>query len=188
MAAWDLPYSLNVGGVDYEIREDFRAVLDILTAFSDDELNEKEKTQAMIEILYYPVLPPPEALEEAAEAARWFIDCGITREEEQPTARTMDWEQDAGIIFPAVNKIAGFETRGRQTIHWWTFYGWFMEIDDGLFSQVLSIRQKLAKGKKLEKWEQEFLRNNQKLCKLKGAANGTQGDYEFFAELFGRGE
>ena len=45
-----------------------------------------------------------------------FIDCGITREEEQPTARTMDWEQDAGIIFPAVNKIAGFETRGRQTI------------------------------------------------------------------------
>ena len=69
MAAWDLPYRLNVGGVDYEIREDFRAVLDILTAFSDDELNEKEKTQAMIEILYYPVLPPPEALEEAAEAA-----------------------------------------------------------------------------------------------------------------------
>ena len=89
---------------------------------------------------------------------------------------------------PAVNKIAGFETRGRQTIHWWTFYGWFMEIDDGLFSQVLSIRQKLAKGKKLEKWEQEFLRNNQKLCELKGAANGTQGDYEFFAELLGRGE
>lgn len=112
MAAWDLPYSLNVGGVDYEIREDFRAVLDILTAFSDDELNEKEKTQAMIEILYYPVLPPPEALEEAAEAARWFIDCGITREEEQPTARTMDWEQDAGIIFPAVNKIRRIRDQG----------------------------------------------------------------------------
>lgn len=188
MAAWDLPYSLNVGGVDYEIREDFRAVLDILTAFSDDELNEKEKTQAMIEILYYPVLPPPEALEEAAEAARWFIDGGITREEEQPTARTMDWEQDAGIIFPAINKIAGFETRGRQTIHWWTFYGWFMEIDDGLFSQVLSIRQKLAKGKKMEKWEQEFLKNNQKLCELKGVTDGAQEDCKFFADLLGRGE
>ena len=82
MAAWDLPYSLNVGGVDYEIREDFRAVLDILTAFGDDELTAEEKTQAMIEILYYPALPPPETLGEAAEAARWFIDCGITREDE----------------------------------------------------------------------------------------------------------
>lgn len=188
MAAWDLPYSLNVGGVDYEIREDFRAVLDILTAFGDDELTAEEKTQAMIEILYYPALPPPETLGEAAEAARWFIDCGITREDEQPTARTMDWEQDAGIIFPTINKIAGFETRGRQTIHWWTFYGWFMEIGDGLFSQVLSIRQKLTKGKKLEKWEQEFLRNNPKLCELKGATDEVQEDYKFFANLLGRGE
>ena len=188
MAAWDLPYSLNVGGVDYEIREDFRSVLDILTAFGDDELTAEEKTQAMIEILYYPVLPPPETLGEAAEAARWFIDCGITREDEQPTARTMDWEQDAVIIFPAVNKIAGFETRGCQKIHWWTFYGWFMEIDDGLFSQVLSIRQKLAKGKKMEKWEQEFLKNNQKLCELKGVTDGAQEDCKFFADLLGRGE
>lgn len=78
----------------------------------------------------------------------------------------IDWEQDAGIIFPAVNRIAGFETRGCQIIHWWTFYGWFMEIGDGLFSQVLSIRQKLSKGKRLDKWEQEFLNNNPKLCKL----------------------
>ena len=63
-----------------------------------------------------------------------------------------------------------------------------MEIDDGLFSQVLSIRQKLAKGKKMEKWEQEFLKNNQKLCELKGVTDGAQEDCKFFADLLGRGE
>ena len=41
-----------------------------------------------------------------------------------------------------------------------------MEIEDGLFSQVLSIRQKKAKHKKLEKWEREFERENSDLVKL----------------------
>ena len=62
MAVWNLPHSLNVGGVDYEIREDFRAILDILTAFNDDELTDEGKTKIMMEILYYPVLPPPDGL------------------------------------------------------------------------------------------------------------------------------
>lgn len=180
--AWNLPESLNINGVDYGIRSDFRAVLDILSAFSDDELTDTEKTKVMIEILYYPVVPLPNELEEAAQKAIWFIDCGI-EQDDIPKPRTMDWEQDAAIIFPAINKIAGFEVRGNQEIHWWTFYGWFMEISDSLFSQVLAIRQKLAKGKKLEKWEREFLRNNRNLCDLKGSSDHNQKEYDFFADL-----
>ncbi|WP_278320796.1 hypothetical protein [Lacrimispora sphenoides] len=38
-----------------------------------------------------------------------------------------------------------------------------MEIEEGTFSMVLGIRQKIAKGKKLEKWEEEFYRNNKAL-------------------------
>ena len=76
-AAWSIPYSLSVNGINYEIREDFRAVLDILSAFADEELSDPEKTQAMIEILYWPVIPPPQDLAEAAEKALWFIDCGV---------------------------------------------------------------------------------------------------------------
>lgn len=181
-AAWSLPYSLSVNGVNYEIREDFRAILDILSAFADEELSDPEKTQAMLEILYWPVIPPPQDLTEAAEKALWFIDCGVVHED-TPLPRVIDWEQDAGIIFPAVNRIAGFETRGFQIIHWWTFYGWFMEIGDGLFSQVLSIRQKLSKGKRLEKWEQEFLQNNKKLCELEKSTDKSKEEFDYFAEL-----
>ena len=42
-----------------------------------------------------------------------------------------------------------------------------MEIGDGTFSQVLAIRQKKARGKKLEKYEQEFARNHPELVELK---------------------
>lgn len=181
-AAWNLPLSLCVNGIDYEIREDFRPVLDILSAFSDKELSDTEKTQAMLEILYWPIIPPPQDLTEAAEKALWFIDCGVVHED-TPSPRVIDWEQDAGIIFPAVNRIAGFETRGFQIIHWWTFYGWFMEIGDGLFSQVLTIRQKISKGKRLDKWEQEFWINNKRLCELKEVENKSKQEYEYFANL-----
>ena len=180
--AWNLPESLNINGVDYGIRSDFRAVLDILSAFSDDELTDTEKTKVMIEILYYPVVPLPNELEEAAQKAIWFIDCGI-EQDDMPKPRTMDWEQDAAIIFPGINKIAGFGEKRNQEIHWWGYYGCIMEISDGLFSQVLAIRQKLTKGKKLEKWEQEFLRNNRNLCDLKGSSDHNQEEYDFFADL-----
>ena len=41
-----------------------------------------------------------------------------------------------------------------------------MEIGDCLFSQVVNIRQKKAKHKKLEKWEKEFLNANKDLITL----------------------
>lgn len=187
MSAWNLPATLNVAGKEYEIREDFRAALDVITAFEDESLSESEKVQAAMEIMYFPVLPPEKHIQEAFEQILWFLDCGI-QQEDGPKPRTMDWEKDSSIIFPAINKIAGFEVRCNKVIHWWTFYGWFMEISDGLFSQVLAIRQKLAKGKKLEKWEQEFLRNNRNLCDLKGSSDHNQEEYDFFADLLKRGE
>lgn len=178
MNPWNLPVALEVAGTEYEIRTDFRAVLDIISAFGDPELPDYAKNQVMLEILYVTV-PPDEHLEEAAKKAIWFIDCGRETDDkdDKPKPRTMDWEQDAAIIFPAVNKIAGYETRNpHQYTHWWTFMGYFNEIGDGLFSQVLSIRQKKAKGKKLEKWEQEFYTENRELINLKANISEEERD------------
>ena len=47
-----------------------------------------------------------------------------------------------------------------QYLHWWTFLGAYMEIGESLFSQILSVRMKKAKGKKLEDWEREFYKEN----------------------------
>ncbi len=64
--------------------------------------------------------------------------------------------------------------------------GYFMEIEEGTFSMVLGIRQKIAKGKKLEKWEEEFYRNNKALCDIK--ARYTQEEHEeieYLNQIFG---
>ena len=70
--------------------------------------------------------------------------------------KTIDWEKDSQLISSAINKVAGQEIRAVPYIHWWTFMGYFSAIGESPLSTVLSIRNKLVKGKKLEKWEREF--------------------------------
>lgn len=120
----------------------------------------------MLEILYMNSEEIPlEYLEEALIKGREFIDCGI-REEDGENVRLMDWEQDSAIIASAINKTVGKDVRSLKYMHWWTFMGAYMEIGDGLFHQVVMIRQKKAKKKKLEKWEHEFYRKNRSLVDL----------------------
>ena len=79
----------------------------------------------------------------------------------------MDWTHDEKMIFAAVNKSAGIETRAVDYMHWWTFLAYFSEIDEkSLFSQVVQLRQKKNKGKKLEKWEQEFYKSHKELIDI----------------------
>ena len=53
-----------------------------------------------------------------------------------------------------------------QYLHWWTFLGAYMEIGESLFSQILNVRIKKAKGKKLDDWERDFYKENKNLIDL----------------------
>lgn len=163
---WKLPKEICIHDEPYRIRTDYRAILDILKAAADPELTDQEKNIVMLEILYMnPEEIPPEHLEEALIKGKEFIDCGV-REEGKEKVRLMDWEQDSPIIASAINKTVGKDVRSLKYMHWWTFMGAYMEIGDGLFHQVIMIRQKKAKKKKLEKWELEFYRKNRSLVDL----------------------
>lgn len=162
---WELPTSLEVNGTEREIRTDFRDVLKILVAFEDPDLEPAEKEYICLFILYVDFDQiPKEDYVAAYKAAISFIDNGIEGDKGGP--RTMDWEQDAKILFPAVNHAAGCEVRSLPYLHWHTFTGYFMEIKDSVYANVLNLRQKKAKGKKLEKHEREFWTANKKICVL----------------------
>ena len=86
----------------------------------------------------------------------------------------MDWEQDAPLIFAAVNRVAGREVRADAFLHWWTFLGLFMEIRDSTFATVLMLRQKKARGKPLEPWERDFWQKNAGVCRLRPRLTGAE--------------
>jgi len=167
---WELPKTILLGGEEWDIRTDFRDVLKIVIAFGDPNLENEEKIYICLQILYEGFDEIPEEQYEAAfTAALNFIDCEMPENQKNGklSPRTMDWEQDSNILFAAVNKIAGYEVRSVNYLHWWSFIGYFMEIPaDGVFGNILRLRQKKAKGK-LDKSEREFWAANRSLCELK---------------------
>ncbi|MFQ6962934.1 MAG: Gp15 family bacteriophage protein [Oscillospiraceae bacterium] len=106
-----LPRSLEVNGKFYRIRSDFRDVLKIVIAFGDPDLEDKEKAYICLFILFkdFDAIPKDD-YEAAFKAALAFIDHNDKPEDTggKPPPRVMDWEQDESIMFPAVNKVAGF--------------------------------------------------------------------------------
>lgn len=158
-----LPKTLEVAGKEYPIRTDFRTILVIFQALNDPELEEADKAIVILQSLYEEI---PEDLQTALDKAAWFMDGGkeLSEKSEKPV---MDWEQDEQMIFSAVNKVAGYETRTAEYLHWWTFLGFFNEIGEGLFSTVTNIRRKKNRGRKLDKTEREFCQRNKELVTLK---------------------
>lgn len=177
---WDLPERLEVGGVGYDIRWGYRAALDLCAALADPELDGQEKTLAAL-CIFYPRYQeiPPEQLDEAMEKLCWFLRCGQDRESEKKSPRLVDWERDFPLIAAPVNRVLGTEIRKKtgpedDGIHWWTFVSAYQEIGDCLFAQVVRIRDRLARGKALDKSDREWYRRNRDLVDLKTRYTGAE--------------
>ena len=163
-----LPTKLTAGGIEYEIRSDFRDILRIYAAFDDASLTDHEKAY-IVAVNIFPDYEdiPEEHLQEAIEKAYWFIGGGDMPQSEPEKQKLIDWKQDENILFPAINKASGMIVRACEYLHWWEFLGFFGEIGEGLFSTVMNIRQKKAQCKPLEKHEKEFYKKNRNLVNIK---------------------
>lgn len=173
----ELPEHLTVGDMDYPIRSDYRNVLQAFEAFNDPELLPDDKWTVVISIFFECFSCPYDALEalengflkdEAIKQINWFISAGRP-ERKNDDLPSYSWKQDEQMIFAAVNKVAGTETRELPYLHWWTFLGYFNEVGEGTFSFIVGIRNKLNNGIKLEKHEKEFLSKNRNLVEIKPA-------------------
>ena len=171
---FSLPKSVTIDGKEHAIRYDFRVILEIMEMLQDSDLSGEEKTEALLDMFY--VAPGEiEDIKAAVEACFDFID-NSKREKKKKSPRLMDWEQDFEYIIAPVNRVLGYETRAVEYdpvnntggVHWWTFMSAFMEIGgDCLYSQIVSMRDKQARKKKLEKYEKEWLKRNADIVRLK---------------------
>lgn len=165
---YSIPTYVEIEGKKFHIRNngDYRTILDCFGALSDDELDVKERMSACL-IIFYDEVDSIEDIaklgdvEIAVKKMFEFFNCGHSRTMGIKTNyKLVDWQQDEHLICSAINKVAGKEIRFESYIHWWTFMGYYMAIGESPLSTIISIRDKLIKGKKLEKHEQEFKRDN----------------------------
>lgn len=182
--SYDLPKSLSVCGVDYKIRSDFRAALDICAALEDPELSTQDKALASLVILYPDFDDIPfEHYEEAIKQCFWFINGGEDAPDKKEP-KLVSWKQDMQFIIAPINKVLGQDVRAidynwetnEGGLHWWTFLSAYMEVGDCTFAQIVRIRSLKAKGKKLDKSDQEWYRQNRRLVDIKNQYTDAEQD------------
>lgn len=162
---WSLPVRATIGGKAYDLHADYRDILEIFSYFEDPDLPAFLCWQIALALFYEGEIPQ-EHQQEAMEYLSHFITCGQTPPQ-KPGYKLLDWEQDADAIVADVNRVSGQEIRGLPFLHWWTFLSWFHAIGEGQLSTLVSIRDKLRRGKKLESWEKEFYRENKQKVDIK---------------------
>ena len=152
-----LPTTVTVSGREYPVRTDFRVILEIFVMLGDPELSDTDKTEALLRMFYE---ERPADTADAVAAFRNFVDPGSPPRKTSGPA-LVNWSHDFPLLVGPVNHVLGGECRSMPYLHWHTFLAAYMEISpDSVFSQTLRIREKLRTGKKLEKWERDFLRQN----------------------------
>lgn len=141
-------------------------VLDCFKALQDAELNPKERVFCSLLIFYEDINSIADInkfpdLEVAVKEMYNFFNCGKDQSVgKHMKHRLIDWEKDSQMICSAINKVANKEVRAEPYIHWWTFMGYYSAIGECPLNTIIGIRDKLMKGKKLEKFEKEFKREN----------------------------
>lgn len=165
---YEIPTKIIVDGKEFPIRNngDYRMVLDCFKALQDADLNPKERVFCSLIIFYADINSIADInkftdLETAITEMFDFFNCGKGQSVgKKMNHKLIDWEGDSQMICSAINKVANKEVRAEPYIHWWTFMGYYSAVGESLLSIVITIRDKMMRGKKLEKHEREFRMNN----------------------------
>lgn len=174
---WGLPKTAVVGGREYDIRTDFRCILDIITALADPELDDQERAYVALTIFYpdFEKIPSTDYQEAIKECFR-FINGGKEDDDKRKPPRLVAWDQDFPHIVAPINRVIGQDVRGLEYYHWWTFLAAYMEIGDCTFAQIVRIRNKLAKGEPLDKSDRKWYRENRQLVDIKKTYTAAEQD------------
>lgn len=163
---WELPKFVEIDGAEHKIRNDcdYRVVLDVISALNDKELDEQYRVQCAL-FIFYEDLSGITDIQTAVDEMMKIINCGDDKEEknEEPKPKLMDWEHDYNNLTPPISRVLGYSVRdSRSYTHWYDFVGAYMEIGDCYFAQVMSIRSKKMKGKKLDEADRLFYKEHKR--------------------------
>lgn len=180
-------YKLPTALDDCEIRSkgDYRVVLNTIAAMQDNELLEdgpfgNERALLALEIFY----ENPKKITDIQKAIDNMLDFISAGQPPQTSKaeKLFDWQKDKMLIVGALSETAGFPIMEREYLHWWSFVAYFNQIGEGGFATVVSIRSKMMKNKRLEKWEDDFVKNNS--CYFKRAKLLTENESKALDKLF----
>lgn len=193
---FELPTSITINEKCFPIRNkgDFRVIQDCFVALNDLELEKDYRILTSLIIFYEDLsdiedvpelFPDEDMLQQAVEKMFSFFNCNEKHIGAEKPYRLIDWEKDEQLVVSSVNAVAHAEVRSLPYMHWWTFMGYFLNIHEGMLSHIVGIREKIVKGKKLEKYEMQFRQENPQYFQWEWKTQEQLEDEKLIQEMWG---
>ena len=154
----------------YEINTSFRIGIQVLLVQYDKELNEYEKSDALIYLLFDEREHPDG--DELRQCVEWFLNGWFHDKpgSSKDNRRLVDYDIDQWRIYADFRQIYGIDL-SLDEMHWWMFNGllWNMPYKQSSFQQVIEIRRKKITSK-MGKEERQAIKEAQEILKAQGAS------------------
>ena len=193
MIGYSLPTSIEIGGKEYPITQKghFEMVLDCFSLLNDEDIPKAYRIYDCLKIFYEDINEDSDVrslfgdnVEEAIGKMFSFFNCNQLEIGSKVNIQLIDWEQDAQLVCAAVNNVAQTEIRSEPFLHWFTFMGYYTSVGESVLSTVVGIRNKKARGKKMEQHEKEFLMNNPQYFTTKKQIEQDKADKEWLDSVW----
>lgn len=187
MNRYELPTTVNIANTTCAINSDYRIILRCFEALNDPDLLESEQILCALNMFYVTDDYKKDIKTACLEFFKFIAmgDLEDDKKSDKVEKPLYSWEQDYNIIIAPINHILGYDVRGVEYLHWWTFLSAFMEIGESTFNTYVAIRDKLNKGRKLEKYEERILKDNRDKVLLKKKHDSTT--QSIMNEIMGKG-
>lgn len=179
-----LPKKIKVNGTIYDIRYDYRTVINTLLAFEDNELSHEEKLYIMVKNIYINEIPEND-FEEACLKAIKFIDLGAknTNTSNNQDKRIYSFTKDGNYIFSGINSTHHIDLEKEPNLHWWKFMSMFMDMGtECMFGEITYYRKRKLEGK-LTKEEKKVYEKIKDIIDLEENKKPSEARKKFFEEF-----
>lgn len=141
----DLPTSVVIDGVQYDLNFDFRYSVKFEMLMFDDEIGDTDKLNKALELYYGDRVP--KNISQAIDKIMWFYRCGQEknqktrrRKRSESIERYYDFDYDYGYIYTAFLQQFGVDLQNDE-LHWWKFMTMFKSLsEDTAFVKIVGYR------------------------------------------------
>lgn len=168
----ELPESVEIEGVEYEINTDFRISILFELLMQDPNISDEEKIEKALE-LYFIKIPPIEYISEVVDIIMDFYSCGKDKlisngrtTSKGKSKQIYSFEVDADYIYAAFLDQYGIDLQDIEYLHWWKFKALFNALkEDNEIVKIMGYRS-INITNDMSKHEKEFYKKMKELYKL----------------------
>lgn len=183
----ELPESVEIEGVEYEINTDFRISILFELLMQDPNIKDEEKIEKALE-LYFTKIPPIEYISEIVDIIMDFYSCGKdklisngTTTSKGKSKQIYSFETDADYIYAAFLDQYGIDLQDIEYLHWWKFKALFNALkEDNEIVKIMGYRS-INITNDMSKHEKEFYKKMKELYKLPD--NISKNDKEKISQI-----